>query len=109
MVITAGYAFFQAANNTTVMKGVRPDQRGLVSGMLNMSRNLGLITGASAMGAVFTLASTATDITTANSDAVAAGVGATFAVSAVLTGGALAITLRSRIRITRTPIPTEAT
>ena len=33
------------------------DQRGVVSGMLNLSRNLGLITGASAMGAVFALAS----------------------------------------------------
>ena len=55
VVITAGYALFQAANNTAVMTNVRPDQRGVISGMLNLSRNLGLITGASVMGAVFAL------------------------------------------------------
>ena len=38
------------------MTGVRADQRGVTSGMLNLSRNLGLITGASVMGAVFSLA-----------------------------------------------------
>ncbi len=30
------------------MTDVRPDQRGVISGVLNLSRNLGLITGASA-------------------------------------------------------------
>ena len=42
VVITAGYALFQTANNTAVMTDVAPDQRGVVSGMLNLSRNLGL-------------------------------------------------------------------
>jgi len=51
VVITAGYALFQAANNTAVMADVRPDQRGAMSGVLGLSRNLGLITGASVMGA----------------------------------------------------------
>ena len=53
VVVTAGYALFQAANNTAVMADIGPDQRGVVSGLLNLSRNLGLITGASVMGAVF--------------------------------------------------------
>ena len=56
-VMTAGYALFQTANNTAVMTDIRPDQRGVISGMLNLSRNLGLITGASVMGALFALAS----------------------------------------------------
>jgi MFS family permease len=56
-VLTPGYQLFQAANNTAVMADVRPDQRGVISGMLNLSRNLGLITGASATGAVFAVAS----------------------------------------------------
>jgi EmrB/QacA subfamily drug resistance transporter len=55
IVLTAGYALFQTANNTAVMADVPPDQRGVISGMLNLSRNLGLITGASMMGAVFAL------------------------------------------------------
>ena len=46
------------------MAGGRAYQRGVLSGMLNLSRNLGLITGASVMGAVFALASAATDIAT---------------------------------------------
>lgn len=52
-VTTAGYAIFQAANNTAIMSGISADRRGVISGMLNLSRNLGLITGASAMGALF--------------------------------------------------------
>ncbi len=56
-VVTAGYALFQAANNTAVMSAIRADQRGVASGLLNLSRNLGLVTGASAMGALFAFAS----------------------------------------------------
>lgn len=52
-LVTAGYALFQAANSTGVMAGVSKDQRGLMSALLGLARNLGLITGASAMGAVF--------------------------------------------------------
>lgn len=53
VIVTPGYALFQAANNTAVMADVAAEQRGVISGLLTLSRNLGLITGASAMGAVF--------------------------------------------------------
>jgi len=96
VVMTAGYALFQTANNTAVMTDIGPDRRGVVSGMLNLSRNLGLVTGASALGAVFALASAATDIATARPDAVAAGMRITFAVSAVLIVVALAIAVGSK-------------
>ncbi len=89
--ITASYALFQAANNTAVMTDIRPDQRGVISGTLSLSRNLGLITGASVMGAVFALASATTDTMTARPEAVAAGMRNTFAVAAVLVIVALAI------------------
>jgi hypothetical protein len=59
--------------------------------MLNLSRNLGLITGASVMGAVFALASATIDITTARPEAVATGMRVTFAVAAILIVVALAI------------------
>ncbi len=91
VVLTAGYALFQAANNTAVMTDVQPDQRGVVSGMLNLSRNLGLITGASVMGAVFALGAGATSIMTAPPDAVTAGMRTTCAVAAMLIVAALAI------------------
>ncbi len=91
IVITVGYALFQTANNTAVMTDISPDQRGVISGLLNLSRNLGLITGASVMGAVFAVASSTVDITSAPPDAVAAGMQVTFAVAAVLILVALAI------------------
>lgn len=96
VVITLGYALFQTANNTTVMADVQPDQRGVISGMLNLSRNLGLITGASVLGAVFALASASVDMATARPEAVASGLRITFAVALVLIAVALAIALGSR-------------
>ncbi|PZV35046.1 MFS transporter [Mesorhizobium kowhaii] len=56
-VTCIGYALFQTSNNAAVMTGVGAGERGVVSGLLNLSRNLGLITGASLMGAVFAIAS----------------------------------------------------
>jgi EmrB/QacA subfamily drug resistance transporter len=96
VVITLGYALFQTANNTAVMADVEPDQRGVISGMLNLSRNLGLITGASVLGAVFALASASVDMATARPEAVASGLRVTFAVALVLIAFALAIALGSR-------------
>jgi MFS family permease len=106
-VITAGYALFQAANNTAVMADIRPDQRGVISGLLGLSRNLGLITGASAMGAVFAFGSAVTDITTARSDAVVSGLRMTFVVAVVLIALALAISTRSRAITKRTLLAKE--
>lgn len=56
-LITSGYALFQAANTTAIMKGATSSHRGVTSALLGLSRNIGLIIGASAMGAVFALAS----------------------------------------------------
>jgi MFS family permease len=93
VIITAGYALFQAANNTAVMTGVGPNQRGVTSGMLNLSRNLGLITGASVMGAVFALGASTSDITRATPEAVATGMRVAFAAATALVVAALAIAL----------------
>ena len=56
-VLTPGYQLFQAANNTAIVKNADSSERGVVSGILSLSRNLGLITGASVMGSIFTMAS----------------------------------------------------
>ena len=55
VIVTFGYALFQAANTTSVMKATSADQRGVTSALLGLSRNLGLIAGASAMGAIYTI------------------------------------------------------
>ena len=101
-VITGGYGLFQTANNTAVMTDISPDQRGVMSGMLNLSRNLGRLTGASAMGAVFALASATSNITAARPETVAGGMRTTFAVAAMLIVVALVIAVGSRVLAQRT-------
>ena len=101
IVTTVGYALFQTANNTAVMTDIRPDQRGVISGMLNLSCNLGLISGASVMGAVFALAAATNDITTARPAAVATGMRVTFAFAAFLIIVALVIAAANRALTTR--------
>ncbi|WP_145560346.1 MFS transporter [Yersinia bercovieri] len=83
-LMTAGYAIFQAANNTVMISTVGADQRGVISGMLNLARNLGLMTGASVMGAIFAFASASRDIQWATAAAISNGMQLTYAVAALL-------------------------
>ena len=92
MLITSGYALFQAANNTPVMTGIGSDSRGVVSALLNLSRNLGLVTGASLMGAIFALASGSVG----SAPAVTTGMHLTFAVGTLLGLAALLIAMAAR-------------
>jgi EmrB/QacA subfamily drug resistance transporter len=96
VLMTAGYALFQAANNSAIMTGIEPGQRGLVSGLLNLSRNLGLVTGASLMGAVFAFTSGMSGAGSAPAAAVASGMRLTFAVGTLLGLAALAVALTGR-------------
>jgi hypothetical protein len=89
VVLTASYALFQAANNTAVMNAAGAGERGVTSALLGLSRNLGLITGASAMGAIFAWASGATS----GGNGAQAGLAATFGVAALLAAVALGATL----------------
>ncbi|MCB1058123.1 MAG: MFS transporter, partial [Acidobacteria bacterium] len=91
VLLTVGYALFQTANNTAVLAGAPAGLGGLVSGVLTLSRNLGLVTGASFLGAVFAWASGGGEITSAGVGAVAHGMRSTFGVAALLILLALAI------------------
>ncbi|WP_395607684.1 MFS transporter [Pseudomonas sp. B22129] len=82
VILTTGYSLFQAANNTAVMSDVQPARRGTISGLLNLSRNLGLIFGASALGAVFAWA--CPDVTHAAAQSVANGLHVTFGAALAL-------------------------
>jgi EmrB/QacA subfamily drug resistance transporter len=105
MSMTAGYALFQVANNTAVMSNIAAQQRGVVSGLLGLSRNLGLITGASLMGAVFAGATGSSDILQACAEAIVTGMRVTFAVAAALIVLALVIGTISRRVALRRPNP----
>ncbi|MDP9657736.1 UNVERIFIED_ORG: EmrB/QacA subfamily drug resistance transporter [Pseudomonas putida] len=96
-VMTAGYALFQVANNTAVLAEIAPQERGVVSGLLGLSRNLGLITGAGVMGAVFAFGTASHDVLQAPPEAIAQGMRLTFAVAAGLICIALAIGAVSKI------------
>lgn len=102
-VLTPGYQLFLAANNTAVMVDVRQEQRGAVSGLLSLSRNLGFVTGASVMGAVFAAAAGASDVAAAAPDDVAFGMRIAFAVAAALICIALFLALTGRAAATAAP------
>ncbi len=97
VVLTAGYALFQTANNTAVMANLSAHQRGVGSGLLGLSRNLGLITGASVMGMVFALGSGAADITTTSPQGIELGMRITFGVAAALIVLALGFALAGQM------------
>jgi len=89
ITLTAGFAAFQAANNAAVVTGVEANDRGVVSGLLNLARNLGLITGASVMGTVFAAAVGEPSVAAAGAKAIATGMHTAFAAAALLVGVAL--------------------
>ena len=97
VVTTLGYAFFQTANNTAVMADVAAQRRGVIAGLLNLSRNLGFFTGASVLGAVFAAAVATNDITRASPEAVTNGLHMTFAVALAMAVLALLIALKCRV------------
>lgn len=89
VVLTPGYQLFQAANNTAALADVPADRRGTVSGLLNLSRNIGLILGASLLGGVFSLGAGTEDLLHAKPAAIAAGIQLTF----LLAGGLMIVAL----------------
>lgn len=95
-VIASSYALFQAANNTGLMATVSQDQRGVVSALLGLSRNLGLITGAAVMGAVFAFATG--NPTQAPAEVIGSGLHSTFSVAAALMVVALIVSWRGYSR-----------
>ncbi len=95
VIVTFGYALFQAANTTVVMRAAPGDQRGVTSALLGLARNLGLIAGASAMGVIYALGPRALEAVGLRSGS-DSGLQVTFAVATGLAALALAGTLSSR-------------
>ena len=89
IVLTPGYQLFQAANNTAALTDISKDRRGMVSGLLSLSRNIGLIAGASFMGAVFAFGVGTDDFIHAAPAAIAAGMQLTF----LLAGGMMIVAI----------------
>jgi MFS family permease len=88
-VLAIGYQLFQAANNTAVMVNMPPDERGTASGLLSLSRNIGFIFGASAMGAIFAFGVGSGTVENATQQQITNGLQLTFGLAAAMTITAL--------------------
>lgn len=91
-LITAGYALFQAATTNAILASAAPDQRGVTSALLSLARNLGLVTGASTLGAVFSAGEQG--VFRWFGTGAEAGMQASFSVAVVIAVVALALVLR---------------
>ncbi|MCE9731040.1 MFS transporter [Pectobacterium sp. IFB5596] len=90
VVLTPGYQLFQAANNTATLADIPGNQRGTVSGLLNLSRNIGLIVGASIMGQIFALSTGTENFTHATPSSLASGLKFTFFIAGSMILAAIA-------------------
>ncbi|MEM8569853.1 MAG: MFS transporter [Pseudomonadota bacterium] len=87
--LTPSFQLFLAANTTAVLADASREERGRVAGLLGLSRNLGLMTGASAIPAVFVGILGTGDVARAPIQGIAHAFSMTFAATA----GLAAITL----------------
>ena len=78
VILTPGYQLFQAANNVAVMSEAAIRRQGAASGLLGLSRNFGLITGASLIGTIFAVAVGGRDVLAAAPQAITSGLIVTF-------------------------------
>ncbi len=96
IVLTPGYQLFQSANNTAALANVSADRRGTVSGLLGLSRNIGLIGGASVMGAVFAFGVGTGKLVHAGSAAIASGMQLTFLLAGAIMAVAIGFNVSAR-------------
>ena len=92
IILTPGNQLFMAGNNTAVMSKADRIQQGAVSGILNLSRNLGFITGTALMSLVFDLASGSI----AGASGVTVGMQVAFALAAL--AGLVSVLLAWRVK-----------
>ncbi len=94
LLLTAGYALFQTANNSAVVGGASEQTRGAVAGLLTLSRNLGQLTGVAGLGGLFAALVGEQGLTLASE--LVFGTRALFALSALLIGLAFWLVGRRR-------------
>ena len=102
IVLTPGFQLFLAANNVAVMMAASKAERGVLSGLLGLSRNLGLLTGASVMATIFTALVGTEQIALAPASVIGNAFTASFLISAALTGVAMLLSLFARQRVAQT-------
>lgn len=96
LLLTAGYALFQTANNSAVVGAATEPARGSVAGLLTLSRNLGQLTGAAGLGGLFVTLVGTPNLATAMPADLVFGMQTSFALSGLLIGAAIWLLGRSR-------------
>ena len=91
LLMTPGRQLFLTANSTFVLQSAAAQQKGLASGLLHLTKNLGLMTGAAAIAGFFSARLPQQDVAQASVQALSAAFGSTF----TLAGCALGVTLFS--------------
>ena len=84
-----------AANSKLILVDAEKEQRGRLSGLVGLSRNLGLMTGAPAMPTVFVTFLGTVDVSVATTDDIAHAYSMTFVIAAGLTIGAISLAIYS--------------
>ncbi len=84
VLITPGFQLFLAANNTAVMLEAADRHKGMVSGLLGLSRNLGFMVGASLLPLLFTSVLGGRGVAASSAQAIGKAFSATFLVAAGL-------------------------
>lgn len=98
VVLTPGYQLFQVANNTAVLRDISKERQGTVAGVLSLSRNIGLVTGASVMSTIFAVGIGTKEVAQASPMRIGAGLQLTFLVAGGMMVVAMLITLGDRLR-----------
>ncbi|MCF6368125.1 MFS transporter [Rhizobium halophilum] len=100
IILTPGFQMFLAANGAALMTAAPDSQRGVLSGLLGLSRNLGFVTGASAMMTLFMFAVGDGNLSASAENAVADGFSITFmAASGLILCAILATSFSSREKL----------
>lgn len=97
-ILTPGYQLFLAANTTLVLTKAGAAERGAMSGLLGLSRNIGLIIGAAGMGALFARATGRGDVALADAGQIGVAVAISFAVATGLLIAAVILVRPARNR-----------
>lgn len=84
ILLSVGYQLFLSANSKNVMTTSLPENRGLVSGALTLSRNLGLISGTLILGGIFDYVAKASDLSIANPNTMTNGLRVIFSIATLL-------------------------
>lgn len=84
ILLSLGYQLFLSANSSTFMKRTLSEHRGLAAGLINFSRNLGLISGTYLMGGIFDYFAKGPNPTRTPEDAITNGFQATLSIAAIL-------------------------